>query len=153
MIRIDVLGSPAPKGSARAIMRGGYAQLVAGSSDVGKRKMLSWESAVREQAHDFVSTAGPAFVEKALAVTIVFRLQRPASHWSKKPGGGVLPTAPVAPRTKPDIDKLARSTLDALTGSVFDDDARIVELMVRKEYARPGLEGATIVIDEWRPTP
>ena len=36
------------------------------------------------------------------------------------------------PRGKPDIDKLARSTLDSLTGIVFDDDARVAQLELRK---------------------
>ena len=33
-----------------------------------------------------------------------------------------------------DIDKLARTTLDALTGIAFDDDGRIVDLVTRKRY-------------------
>ena len=39
-----------------------------------------------------------------------------------------MSSAPPFKRRKPDIDKLARSTLDSLTGSVFDDDARVARL-------------------------
>ena len=40
------------------------------------------------------------------------------------------------PNVKPDIDKLCRSTLDALTvGKAIDDDARIIQLTASKTYA------------------
>jgi crossover junction endodeoxyribonuclease RusA len=42
------------------------------------------------------------------------------------------------PWRKPDLDKLTRSILDALTGVVLDDDAQIVRLLAEKVYARTG---------------
>lgn len=47
------------------------------------------------------------------------------------------------PFVKPDVDKLARNTLDGLTAAhVFADDAVVTDLIVRKRYAdehhRPG---------------
>ncbi len=45
------------------------------------------------------------------------------------------------PATKPDIDKLARSTLDALSGVIYTDDARIVDLHCKEVFGeRPGVE-------------
>jgi Holliday junction resolvase RusA-like endonuclease len=40
--------------------------------------------------------------------------------------------------TKPDIDKLARSTLDAITlsGRIWLDDSQVTVLLCRKEYAK-----------------
>jgi crossover junction endodeoxyribonuclease RusA len=38
---------------------------------------------------------------------------------------------------KPDIDKLARATLDSLTGVLFMDDAQVVTLSARKHYGSP----------------
>jgi hypothetical protein len=35
---------------------------------------------------------------------------------------------------------------------VFDDDSRIVELVVRKIDATPGREGARITVELWKPT-
>ncbi|HZJ30733.1 MAG TPA: RusA family crossover junction endodeoxyribonuclease [Vicinamibacterales bacterium] len=64
-----------------------------------------------------------------------------------KNAGKLAPSAPALPRGKPDIDKLARSTLDALSGIVFDDDARVASLELRKVYAAPGDEGATITVE------
>lgn len=53
----------------------------------------------------------------------------------------------------PDIDKLTRSTLDALGGSkrgarAFDDDARVVALYVAKVVRADHPAGASIAIEE-----
>ena len=45
-----VSGTPAPKGSARAIQRGGFAVLVPSTSDTNKRAIKSWTQAVGWQA-------------------------------------------------------------------------------------------------------
>lgn len=149
MIEINVFGTPAPKGSNRAMVRGGRAVFVPGGSEVNRVKLKSWDASVRADALEKLGPlmSGPVFVGVPIAVSIVFRLKRPGGHWGKR---GLLPSAPVAPSVKPDADKLARSTLDSLSGLVFDDDARIVRLVVTKEYAEPGHEGATIQIWEWK---
>lgn len=157
MIRLDVLGTPAPKGSGRAMLIGGKARFIAGGSSVNAAKMKSFEMAIRERVMLEIydgqrwNDAAPHYVDKALAVAIVFRLARPAGHWGTGKHAGMLkPSAARTPTTKPDVDKLARQVLDVLTGSVWDDDSRIVELLVRKQYATPGREGALIIVDEWR---
>jgi Holliday junction resolvase RusA-like endonuclease len=158
VIGFDVLGTPAPKGSNRAILRGGQARFVPGGSPTNQRALKSWDVAVREAARDSVAVQvfdggtpdRPAFVDQALAVEITFWLTRPGGHWAKptkkNPSPGLKPSAPSMPAVKPDVDKLARATCDSLSGIVFDDDARIVELLVRKVYAEPGCEGARIVV-------
>lgn len=147
MIEIDVLGTPAPKGSNRAMVRGGRAVFVPGGSKVNQIKLKGWDASVRDEALSVVgSREEPVFTHVPLAVAIVFRLARPGGHWAKN--GGLRPSAPSAPSTKPDVDKLARATLDSLSGLVFDDDARIVRLTVSKEYAAPGHEGAAIQVWE-----
>lgn len=52
------------------------------------------------------------------------------------------------PTVKPDIDKLCRGTLDALTmAGAIQDDARVTQLIACKTYAADGEEpGAHIVI-------
>jgi Holliday junction resolvase RusA-like endonuclease len=141
---IEVLGTPAPKGSVRAFFKPGMARAMIVKDN--KDPQRAWDASVREAAYEAVGKPeAPPFVDVALEVTITFRITRPGGHWGKgKNAGKLAPTAPRWPRVKPDIDKLARSTLDALTGIVFDDDARIVDLKVRKEYAAPGREGAWI---------
>lgn len=148
-VLIDVLGTPAPKGSNRAMVRGGRAVFVPGGSAVNQNALKSWADSVRWSVQTFVSgQASPVFTHVPLAVAIVFRIKRPGGHWAKR--GGLKPSAPQAPAVKPDVDKLARSTLDALSGVVFDDDSRIVRLTVSKEYAQPGSEGAQIRVWEWK---
>ena len=71
----------------------------------------------------------PDDADQALAVDLVFWLRRPLGHPK---------TRRTNPITKPDIDKLARSTLDALTsGGALHDDARVVRLTTRKRYVHP----------------
>lgn len=142
MIVLDVLGTPAPKGSGRAMMIGGRARHIPSGSNANRDSLKSWDVAVREAVlleRDIDPQATrPIFEDKPLSVSIVFRMRAPKKRHA-------------APMTRPDIDKLARATLDAMHGSVFDDDSRVVELALVKVYAEAGREGARIVIKEWSP--
>jgi crossover junction endodeoxyribonuclease RusA len=150
VITLNVLGTPAPKGSSRPMLnrKTGKAFSFAGGSKANEVKLQTWDGAVRASAATAVgSVTAPPFVETALEVEIIFRIARPAGHWGKgKNAGRLARSAPQHPHGRPDIDKLARSTLDSLTGIVFDDDSRIVSLRAAKAYAAPGSEGATITI-------
>jgi Holliday junction resolvase RusA-like endonuclease len=142
MITIDVIGTPAPKGSSRAIMRGGHAVNVPGGSDVGRDKMRNWSNAVAHAASVAMGGAG-LLIGQPLEVAITFRVVRPQGHYGRL---GLKPGAPKYPSVKPDLDKLVRCTLDPLEGVVFDGDSRIVVLRAAKVYA-PN-PGATIHVSE-----
>ncbi|MES2211514.1 MAG: RusA family crossover junction endodeoxyribonuclease [Chloroflexota bacterium] len=145
-VRIEALGQPAPKGSGRAILIAGRARHVPSGSNVNRRNLQSWDSAVRAAALTTIGRVNaPPFVGQALRVAIVFRLARPGGHWGKR---GIKPSKPLFPIGKPDVDKLARATVDSLIGTVFDDDSRIVSLDAAKVWAAPGNEGASIVVEE-----
>lgn len=110
--------------------------------------MRDFDGAVREAALVAIgSVTSPPFVEVALVVELTFRLDRPVGHWAKK-GDGLIKKAPAYPRRKPDLDKLTRQVLDALSGILFDDDARVVRLIVEKEFATPGHAGVRIRVSE-----
>lgn len=144
-ISFDVVGTPAPKGSSRAIMRGGRPIVVQGSSNVTLKKQQTWASCVSAAAAFEMQREQP-IAKAPLQVDVTFILVRPAAHYGRK---GLLPSAPAFPAVKPDIDKLARQTLDAMTGIVFDDDSRIVSLTAHKVYAAPGqAPGARIIVEE-----
>lgn len=151
-VRLEVLGVPGAKGSARAFInrKTGRAFVAPGGAKSTEQKIAAWSTAVREAAARALGVLEtPPFVETALAVTIVFHMQRPKSHYGTGKNAGTLkPDAPARPTSKPDIDKIARSTLDALTGGVFDDDSRIADLSLSKRWASPGRSGATITIAE-----
>lgn len=151
-IAFDVLGLPAPKGSSQAFAfkRGDGsvgARVVPGGDKKTRERIIGWDGAVRDAAAGAIGSGRvtPPFVAVPLVVSIVFRLARPGGHYGKgKNAGKLTPKAPEFPSGKPDIDKLARTTLDAMTGIIFDDDSRIARLELDKIYATPGREGASI---------
>jgi crossover junction endodeoxyribonuclease RusA len=63
-----------------------------------------------------------------------FRFARPPSHYTKT--GALRAGAPQAPG-RPDLDKLLRALLDALTGVAFKDDAQIIDIDATKRYCDP----------------
>lgn len=134
----DVLGVPAAQGSKRHV---GGGRLVESS-----KKVKPWREAVKaaavEALGDDPAIEGPAFVG------ITFRFARPAGHYgSGKNAARLKDSAPAYPTSRAlgDLDKLARSTLDALTDSqVIADDSQVALLIVTKQYATALKPGATI---------
>ena len=119
-IRFTVFGVPQPKGSAKAFVPRGWTRPVITSDNKGLR---AWETLIRGEAQQH---AGETFwATDPVTVTLAFFLPRPAS----------LPKRITRCTKKPDVDKLARATLDALTGVLFHDDAQVVYLCATKHYA------------------
>lgn len=87
-----------------------------------------------------------------MELALFFRFPRPRSHFLKS---GLRPNAPGYVTRTPDIDKLARAALDALTGVAFLDDKQVAVLRASKEYSddRPGLHVAIRELPERRETP
>ncbi len=112
-------GVAAPKGSARAFMPKGWKRPVITSDN---KSVRGWTDSVRAAAQ--VACGGTYFLG-AVDVSLAFALPRPKSHGKKRP-----------PHTKkPDVDKLGRWILDALTGVIWNDDAQVVRLELVKRYA------------------
>lgn len=65
------------------------------------------------------------FFEGAVRLAIVFFLPRPKS----------MPARIKHHLTRPDLSKLVRGVEDALTGILWSDDSRIVDVIARKAYA------------------
>jgi Holliday junction resolvase RusA-like endonuclease len=73
-----------------------------------------------------------------VAVELVFAMARPRSHYgSGRNAERVRDGAPEHPATKPDVDKLARTILDGITGAIITDDARVIRLHAQKTYGWP----------------
>ena len=71
-------------------------------------------------------------------VVIEFYFKRPASHYNSAgelKNGTYTTPAPKWVIKKPDIDKVTRAVLDALTGFAYDDDSQVVVLKALKLYA------------------
>lgn len=123
-----VPGDPKPKGSIRIFKHGGH---IPDSGD-----MREWCHRVTEAAKVAIDDRG---LEGGIAVVLRFAIRRPKAHYGKN--GIVRPTAAQHPAKKPDIDKLARAVLDALTASgVWLDDSQVVRLECTKVYSQePGV--------------
>lgn len=111
-----VPGVPKPQGSKRHV---GHGVMVESSN------ISDWRTAVAVMAVRAASVSDwPMLLDSACEVTLWFRLQAPKSRPRE------------LPFVKPDIDKLARAVLDALTISrVIADDSRVTDLVARKRYA------------------
>lgn len=128
MISFRVHGVPAPQGSKTAFVRSGKAVVVEGASATGRQKVKSWRAEVVQAAHDAMIEAGLEPLEGPISIVLTFVMPRPKSapkwkSWCDK---------------RPDVDKLQRSTFDAMTGVVYKDDGQICALSVGKRYVEAG---------------
>lgn len=132
-ISFDVRGKATPQGSLVRSPTGGLYH--------GKRpELLAWRLRIATAAEEAMAGLPPWDVP--VRVELVFRIHRPKAHYlpanRSRPNPELRPEAPVFHTSTPDIDKLTRAALDALSTVVFDDDARVAELRVTKRYVEPG---------------
>ena len=121
LVTFTVSGAPKPKGSMRAFVPKGWNRPVLTTSNAG---LKAWEQTIRSVAQAHVS----AYTTDPVRVRLRFALPRPKSLSRR---------ASCQPHTKrPDVDKLARAALDALTGVVFKDDSQVYALHAFKRYAQ-----------------
>ncbi|HEY7007308.1 MAG TPA: RusA family crossover junction endodeoxyribonuclease [Jatrophihabitantaceae bacterium] len=132
---VDVIGNPAPQGSKKHV---GNGVMVESSKAVGP-----WRDAVAYAVHNAVLAARWTPLDEAASVFIQFYVPRPPSAPKKR----------IKPDRAPDIDKLARATLDGIvTGRAVSNDARIVQLHLDEDYCEPAQpSGARIEITRWAP--
>jgi Holliday junction resolvase RusA-like endonuclease len=144
-VLFHVVGTPKGMGSKSAFVvrtKGGGVRAVVTDAvdkgDAGQAK-VAWQDAVTAAA---LMAAPSTPLQGAVRVELVFRLRRPTGQLyppGHKREGQVRGNAPAWPAGKPDVDKLVRATLDAVkVAGVYQDDARVVHLQARKEYAEPG---------------
>ncbi|GFG87907.1 RusA family crossover junction endodeoxyribonuclease [Mycolicibacter algericus] len=119
MISFFVPGKPAPQGSKRHVGRG---ILIESSKEAGP-----WRERIALAA--FAAMAGRPIFTGAIDVTLNFVLPRPKS---------TPKTRTPAATKRPDLDKLERACLDALTNVVFGDDSQVISLTGYKRIAQIG---------------
>lgn len=132
MIGIVIRGNPAPQGSKKFVgVHAGRGIMVESSKAV-----KPWRQDVKAAAEDAINSLRPKLddnwkpLDGPLRVTMTFTLPKPMSAPKRRRSW---------PCRKPDLSKLVRSTEDALTDAgLWTDDARIVELNVRKVYPLEG---------------
>jgi len=70
-------------------------------------------------------------LEGPVRLCAVFYFERPKSHFGKT----IKASAPVYHTQRPDVDNLVKTILDGLNGTAWHDDAQVVEIECRKEWA------------------
>jgi crossover junction endodeoxyribonuclease RusA len=139
---IRVYGVPVPQGSKRA-----YTNKHTGRVNVVEAqsaRVRSWRQAIIDAA------AGSGYTPGPVSVIVVFWLPRPKQHYGTgKNSAQLKPGAPAYPAAMPDLDKLTRAVLDALTDAgCWKDDGQVVVLSAKKLYADGTQPGALILIGE-----
>jgi crossover junction endodeoxyribonuclease RusA len=142
-VSFTVRGRPVPQGGLTAYNRGSRAVL----THKRRPELEAWRDAIATEARtavdDRVLMTGP------VEVLIRFWLPRPRRHYlpanARRPEPVLRLDAPAYVDTMPDIDKLGRAVLDALSGVVFGDDCQVARLLVDKRYA-DGVTGARVTI-------
>lgn len=133
-------GTPAPQGSKRH---------VGGGRMVESSKLVKpWREAVVHAVIEARRAIGHTTILDAVTVLATFYVKRPKSHFRTGANSHLLRDgAPAYPQTKPDLDKVVRATLDALTtAEAYRDDAQVVRLNVTKAYADDRPVGADITV-------
>lgn len=133
-VEFFVPGRPAPQGSKRHVGRG---IMVESSKALGP-----WRERVALAAHNASQDMFPK--GDGLGVHIMFVMPRPSGTPKRS-------TPPAVKR--PDIDKLSRAVLDAVTDVIIHDDSAVVDLQAVKRLAEiDETPGAHIKISLAHPT-
>jgi Holliday junction resolvase RusA-like endonuclease len=134
VIELEISGIPAPKGSMTRMPNGA---MLAATSKTGRIKLAEWQRAVADAARRHLEAHPRSPLAEPLSISMLFRF--PATK-----------TDPYRYHhtVKPDIDKLERSTLDALKlGGLIADDALVCDIASKKRFAAGGqLVGCVVTI-------
>ena len=128
-MKITVHGRPQQQGSSKAFVvrdrRTGKPRAIVTSDN--RTELQAWREAVRTESQTAAIDEGGYRDTGPVGLRITWRLPRP-----KRARAGELPA------TRPDIDKLERAILDALTGTWYRDDGQVTDVEKRKRYAAAG---------------
>jgi Holliday junction resolvase RusA-like endonuclease len=121
VLTIRVLGVPAPQGSHTRMPNGA---MLNGSSKTGRAKHKAWRTAVTETARETWGDQPP--LDGPLYLSVTFRFPMPKSRPAATRRAGIGWHT-----TRPDLDKVLRTTLDALTDAgTITDDARVCSIVI-----------------------
>lgn len=145
-LAFTVYGVPRTKGNHRAIHVKGMKYPIVTESN---RNVASWQQLVAAGASAAIlelPAAERGLLTSAVRVTVAFYLPRP-KKFSRR---GVF----VHHTTKPDVDRLERAILDALTAIAYGDDKQVTEIVTGKYYAAVGAPARVdIAVEPAPPSP
>jgi len=105
-------------------------------------RLDDWRGAIRS---GFIAAGGVLNYSGPVSVVIQFILPEPKHIPANREN---------RPTVRPDLDKLARAVLDALTGAAYKDDSQVVVLHATKAYgchpgATIGVNGGVVATKIW----
>lgn len=122
-------GQPAPQGSKRHVGNGVMVE--------SSKRVKPWREAVKYAALDALA-ASPDWptTTPVVGLHVIFTLPRPRAHYrTGKYAHQLRPDAPHLHSGRPDLDKLLRSTCDALRdAAAYADDCRVAQVYALKSY-------------------
>ena len=119
-----VPGEPVAQGRARFSMRSGFVRAY------DPKKSSQYKSYVARIAKE---TYPLEAIDSAVELTLNFYMPIPKSFSKAKRTAALAGT--IRPVVKPDIDNLAKATMDAITGICYTDDKLIVSCKLEKWYS------------------
>jgi crossover junction endodeoxyribonuclease RusA len=134
-IEFAVRGLPIAQGTARAFVAGGRARIATDSNRTNS-PIGAWRTAIAAAAAE--AMGDEPCIDSPVDVTVRFVFPRPGGHYlpanRSRLDRELRVDAPTYVSAKPDIDKLTRALLDAITHVVLTDDSRVAGLRARKTY-------------------
>jgi len=127
-VEFTVRGRPISKGSMRSFAHKTTGKVVTIHDNKRSRQ---WQKQIAQVAafHSAEPWEGP------VELHLIFSFKRPKSAPGRE-----------YPTVRPDLDKLARAVLDALTGVIYKDDSQVVGISAQKIYGTQ--EGVEVQIKE-----
>ena len=95
---------------------------------------MTTQTAISGYRTSAFSLRGSEMLDGPVAVEVAFFLPRGKTVKRKQPA------------VKPDLDKLVRAVLDALTGYCYKDDGQVVRVVAVKEYADGQHTGCELIV-------
>lgn len=126
MISFVVYGHPEPQGSTKAFIPKGWSRAIITSDN---KKLKPWRQQLSLSAIEALAANGGEIIARPVGVRlcVCFYLEKPASVSKNRH----------LPSVKPDASKLLRAVEDALTGTIYEDDAQVTDIVVAKRYGVP----------------
>ena len=124
---LRIPGIPVPQGSMRNYPSGGMAHS-------NEKALLGYRSDIINAWHQ----SGLSLIEGPVRLECLFAFPRPAWHvWPinrNHPKWELRENAPMFHVKPPDVDKLLRAVMDALTGHAYHDDAQVARIRGAKTW-------------------
>jgi len=142
VLDVFVPGRPVPQGSIRATISRTTGRALAVKANQGPQE--AWRAAVVAAVLPVWRPRPPLTV--AVRAHLDFTMPRPKALSARRPTPNMIKA--------PDVDKIIRNVLDALSDAgVWRDDAQVVDVHATKNTAAPGEQaGCSIQLDEARGT-